>query len=244
MSEQSNHDSVNVRGRVWKWFKRLCKATVLLLALYVTIVIVGLIPVNNDFQPDPDGVLIHVTSNAVHADLIIPVSNSTIDWRHEFPNDLFSGSTLTATHVAFGWGDKGFFIETPTWDDLKVGTAANALLIPSDSCMHVAYTSADSYGREKRSVLISKNQYRKLVDFIETSFETNDSGRRIAISGSAYGSRDAFFESRGHYHALNTCNSWVGRALAAAGVRVPWLTPMPKSPMLYLPRDEILDLAP
>ena len=239
MTDQTSVEAISHSGRIWKWSKRAFKAVVFVLALYALIVLVGLIPVNNDFQPDAEGVQIHVTSNAVHADVIVPVSNSVVDWRQEFSSDLFSGSTSSATHVAFGWGDKGFFIETPTWNDLKVSTAANALLIPSDSCMHVVFTHADSHDQDKHSVFISESQYRKLVGFIKASFETNASAERILISGAAYGGRDAFFESYGRYHALNTCNSWAGRALQAAGVRTPWLTPMPKSPMLYLPQDAV-----
>ena len=237
MPDQSEEHTTQHRGRIWIWLKRFVKFICFAVLLYATIVVVGLIPVNNDFQPDPEGVLIHVTSNAVHADVIVPVSNSVVDWRQEFPADSFSGPTSAATHVAFGWGDKGFFIETPTWNDLKVSTAANALLIPSDSCMHVVFARADSYGQEKRSVWISASQYQQLVEHINASFATDNFGQRILIPNSAYGSRDAFFESQGRYHALNTCNSWVGRALTAAGVRVPWLTPLPKSPMLYLPNE-------
>ena len=199
------------------------------------ILLVGLIPVNNSFEPDPDGVQIFVTSNAVHADIIVPVTNRVVDWRDEFGSDSFSGSISDATYVAFGWGDKGFFIETPTWADLKVSTAANALLIPSDTCMHVVFARADAYHQDRRSVFISQDQYQKLVSFIKNSFALNEAAERILISNAAYGSRDAFFESHGRYHALNTCNSWAGRALREAGVTTPWLTPMPKSPMLYLP---------
>jgi len=237
MPDQLSVETAGDRRRFRKWIKRLFKAIAFVVVSYVLIVIVGLIPVNNDFQPEVDGVQIYVTSNAVHADVIVPVSNLVIDWRQEFATDSFSASALAATHVAFGWGDKGFFIETPTWNDLKVSTAANALLIPSDSCMHVVFADASAYGQDKRSVWISKEQYQKLVNFILASFEISDSGQRIEIPDSAYGSRDAFFESHGRYHALNTCNSWAGRALRAADVRVPWLTPMPKSPMLYLPAD-------
>lgn len=241
MTDQPEEKAAQYRSRIW--LMRFMKAIGVAGLLYTLIVLAGLIPVNNDFQPDPDGVLVYVTSNAVHADVIVPVSNSVIDWRREFPDGSFSGPTFSATHVAFGWGDKGFFIETPTWNDLKVLTAVNALLIPSDSCMHVVFARADSYDQDKRSVMISEDQYRNLVEFIKGSFETDKTGQRILIPDSAYGNRDAFFESCGRYHALNTCNSWAGRSLRAAGVRVPLLTPIPKSPMLYLPKDATADLA-
>jgi len=38
---------------------------------------------------------------------------------------------------------------------------------------------------------------------------------------------------------FNTCNSWVGRGLKTAGARTPWLSPLPKTPMLYIENEEI-----
>ena len=209
-----------------------------MLVTYVLILVVGLIPVNNDFEPAENGVLIYLTSNAVHADIIVPISTPTVDWRTEFSPAAFAGGAGNATHMALGWGDKGFFIETPTWSDLKVSTAANALLIPSDCCLHVSYTRVGLLGTDAHSVMISNDQYERLTKFIEQSFKTDELGQRIQIQNAAYGYNDAFFAAKGNYHALNTCNSWVGRALKTAGVRVPLLTPMPKSPMFYLPAEE------
>jgi hypothetical protein len=55
------------------------------------------------------------------------------------------------------------------------------------------------------------------------------------IAGYAYGSTDAFFEADGSYHLLNTCNSWVGRGLRKAGIKVPWMSLLPHTPTLYFP---------
>ena len=208
-----------------------------MLVVYLLILLIGLLPANNGFVPAENGIPVYLTSNAVHADIIVPISSSVIDWRAEFPPQHFAGTTNHATHVAFGWGDKGFFIKTPAWSDLKVSTAANALLIPSDCCMHVVFTRADLLSPDACSVQISPEQYEHLVDFINETFQTDETGSRIQIAGAAYRQNDAFFMAKGHYHALNTCNSWVGRALRKTGVRVPILTPMPKSPMLYLPNE-------
>ena len=84
------------------------------------------------------------------------------------------------------------------------------------------------------SVTISEQQYQELVDHIDAAFERDADGQRIQIAGEAYFQTDGFFRAKGRYHLLNTCNSWAGRALKAAGVKVPWLSPMPKTPMLYL----------
>ena len=38
-------------------------------------------------------------------------------------------------YVAIGWGDRGFYVDTPTWADLKLSTLCNALFVPSESVL-------------------------------------------------------------------------------------------------------------
>jgi len=199
----------------------------------IAILVVGLIPVNNDFRPTEDGIQIFLVSNAVHADIILPVSTTEIDWSERFTDADFLGDTKNRSHVALGWGDQGFFLKTKTWDDLKISTAANALLVPSESCVHVSFTSPDAY-QDPVSVTISREQYARMVEFVGSTFELDEQGGYIQIPGEAYSTNDAFFRAKGSYHVFNTCNSWVGRSLKVAGVKTPMLTPLPKTPMLYL----------
>ncbi len=209
---------------LWAW--RCC----LLLAI---LLLVGLIPVNYAFEPSGEGIEILVTSTAVHADFILPLVTNEKDWRQDFAGQTNGDPTATYTHVAIGWGDRGFFLETPTWADLRVATAANALLWPSSTCLHVQLTKANYYS-QATSIRISPQQYRRLVQFIESSFRRSATGEMVVIPGYRYHTDDAFYEAVGQYHMLNTCNSWIGRGLAAAGVRTPWLSPIPHSPTIYL----------
>ena len=219
--------------KIGRCVKRLGKLIVLVVLVVVAILVVGLIPVNNNFQPAEDGIQIFLVSNAVHADIILPVSTAEIDWSERFAETEFKGEISDQSHVAFGWGDRGFFLETETWDDLEMSTAANALLLPSESCVHVSFTSPDSY-LDPVSVTISPEQYDRLVKFIGDTFELDERGEYIQISGEAYSTNDAFFASKGRYHFFNTCNSWVGRCLKTTGVKTPWFSPLPKTPMLYI----------
>ncbi len=201
---------------------------------YAGFVVVGLIPINNDFQPAKDGVTIFVSSNPVHADVILPITTDVINWRTEFPTSCFQGDTSGATHVAIGWGDRGFFLKTPTWADLKLSTATNALLWPSDTCLHVTMKSNVQTKADVKSVSLTPKQYGQLVEFVRSSFALKDGAIR-QIPSAAYNQNDAFFEAVGNYHCCNTCNSWVGNALDSANVRVGLTTPLPKTVFLYLP---------
>ena len=213
--------------------KRVIKAIALLPVVYLFIVAIGLVPVNNNFESTPDGIEMYVVSNAIHADIILPRSNPIVDWIQAFANTKFKGDISRMTHVAVGWGDCRFYIETPTWDQFKVSNAANALFLPSDSCIHVTFTRPEYY-QDAIPIKVSHKQYHDLVSFINEAFKKDDHGQIIQIQEGAYSTTDAFFEAHGTYHFLNTCNAWTGRALGHAGLTVPWFSPLPKTPLLYL----------
>ena len=79
-----------LRGRIARVLLRCCQFFLLLLVLYFLLALVGLIPVNNDFEPTPDGVEIMVTSTAIHADLVLPIRNETVDWSQYLPPSDFA----------------------------------------------------------------------------------------------------------------------------------------------------------
>ncbi len=218
--------------------RRIAKRTFYVIAcsigIYFAIVLVGLLPVNNDFLESDQGVEIWVISNAVHSDFVLPLETEWMDWREYFSSDSFTKPLSEMTHCAIGWGDRGFFVETPTWADLKIATAVNALAWPSGSCVHVDLTKIEHL-QNAVSVRISVQQYKDLVAYVQKSFRL-ENGKPIRIANAGYGDTDAFFEARGTYHVFNTCNCWIGNGLQAAGVRTGWFTPLPKTVFLHLPK--------
>ncbi len=217
--------------------RRLLAAAAVCVVLAGLYVVVGLVPVNRGFIPTPGGVEVALVSSAVHADVIVPIAHGSVDWRDWLGDDAFSvGWPKHATHLAVGWGDRGFFLNTPEWSDLRPGTAARALLWPSATCMHVTLTRIDLYEPAAlRTVTLSDTQHADLVRFVRQSFNTAAHDRPSKIAGVAYGDYDAFYDAAGRYHAVRNCNNWVGAALRAAGVSAPWYTPVPKTMFFYLP---------
>ncbi len=223
----------------------LCKWIVaspfLLLSLYCTIILVGLIPVNNDFQQAENGVTIHVFSTEIHSDIVMPIKTEVINWRKKFPAKYFEEPPEDATHVAIGWGAKKFFIETAEWEDFKLSTAVEAMVFPSATCMHVRLTTLDGMrmvGNHAQTITITRDQYKRLVDHIHSAFETDEDGQYMFIPNSAYDWEDAFFEAKGSYNCVNTCNAWAGRALTSAGIRTPWFATMPGTLCMYVPEKK------
>lgn len=232
---------------IWRWFRSGVKTLSGLVAVYFLIVLVGLIPVNNDFKQsklDDDGsVRIFVQSSDVHADILVPLTNEHVNWLDYFP---LKKTASPKDYIAFGWGERAFYLETPTWGDLTISTAVGAMLLPTESIMHCTIERPIE-SKSCRSVVISDKQYRKLIGYITRSFKPKSESEASDASllmtppseierrfiHEAWSKKHHFYQAMGSYHAMNTCNCWVGNGLSHAGVRIARFTPMPKTVFLY-----------
>lgn len=219
---------------------RVLKWLLLVPAFYVAAVLVGLMPVNKGFRgadvDDASSVTIFVYSGSIHTDLILPVRTLTKDWRDEFPAEHLERDNVDRySHVAIGWGDRGFCLHTPTWAELRYSTAINAMLISSSSVVHVDYCRKPTLGGGCQSVTISAAQYATLVEYVLSSLRES-APARSPIPGAAYYDTDAFYVANGSYHCFNTCNCWAADGLEKAGVTVPWFSPLPSTVLWYLHR--------
>jgi hypothetical protein len=95
--------------------------------------------VNSDRKPVKDGIEIFVKSNGVHTDFVLPSENKIMSWKALFPARTFEKVDSSSQWLAFGWGDKGFFLDTPTWAELKFSTAFKAAFWLGSSAMHLTY---------------------------------------------------------------------------------------------------------
>jgi uncharacterized protein (TIGR02117 family) len=174
-------------------------------------------------QPD---ITIYLKSGGIHTDIVVPVKTAGKDWsQHIRYKDTRSGDT-TFNYVAFGWGDKGFYLETPTWNDLKASTAFKAAFWLSTSAMHTTYCKNPEENNRCVRLVISKEQYQRLITYIENSLQADSTGHPVAIGANVrYGNNDAFYEAKGRYSLFYTCNTWTNNALKASGQRACWWTP-------------------
>ena len=174
-------------------------------------------------QPE---IVIYLKSNGIHTDLVLPVKAENKNWSEGILYKNTRSGDTTFNYVAFGWGDKGFYLETPTWADLKASTALKACFGLGTSAIHTTFYH--SLAEEERCVrlVISKDQYRRLVSYIENSLQTDSSGNPIVIPTEArYNAQDAFYEAKGSYSLFHTCNTWANNALKASGLKACWWTP-------------------
>lgn len=91
----------------------------------------GLSHITVNIEPEKsDEVAIFINSNGVHTDIVVPVSNDIKDWSKEILFNHTKAKDSLMKYIAFGWGDKGFYLDTPEWSDLKASTAAKAAFLP------------------------------------------------------------------------------------------------------------------
>ena len=192
----------------------------------------SLIPVNRSFSPELGSIRIYIVSNGMHTDFVQPIETPVINWKEHVPAEDFHDGWQLASHMAFGWGDRGFYLNTPEWKDLRIKTAAIALFTPSKSAMHVTLWPEPAVDDRVVQVSLTETQYSNLVNYIMDSFELNPEGQAIKVQHPGYGDYDLFFESPLKFHIFRTCNTWTGQGLKVAGVRTPLWTPYDR-PILY-----------
>jgi uncharacterized protein (TIGR02117 family) len=140
------------------------------------------------------------------------------------PADTESGDS-SALHVAFGWGDRTFYVRTRTWDNLSPGVAFNALFCSGSAAMHVTFYSRLEESESCRKIRISRSSYLKLVQYVRASFSLDGLSKPRQIAGAHYWSNDSFYEAEGTFSLFFTCNTWANSGLKAAGMEACLWTP-------------------
>lgn len=195
----------------------------------------GSVPSNAGWTQPEAGMRIYIQSNGIHTGIVMPMVGGGEDWRDlARPEDLRDPRYARYSHVSFGWGDRSFYLETPTWADLKPLTVLAAATGSERTVMHVDHLPEPRVDADTRAITLRPEEYRRLAAFIRASFR-EDRGQRPAHQF-GYGDYDAFYDARGRYSAIRTCNAWTGEALRHAGVRVGAWTPFPVTVLGWFPR--------
>lgn len=196
----------------------------LLLIYLLAVIILPLIPVNKTTSSSGDWVEIYILTNGMHTDIVVPVETDVINWSEIIPFDD-TKAKQPMKYIAFGWGDKGFYLDTPEWKDLKFSTAFKAAFWLGDSAMHTTFYNSISESEDCKKMTISKNEYIKMVNYIKNSFEFGTIGKvQLIPTEMVYGDNDSFYEARGTYNIFFTCNAWASDALKEAKQTAPLWT--------------------
>lgn len=203
-----------------KIIKKLLKyLAIFILSLLTYLLIVTLlsyVSVNEDFAENQQEIPIYILTNGVHTDVVLPIKNEHYDWSNQLKFEHTKSKDTTYQYVALGWGDKGFYLETPTWADLKASTALKAATGLSSSAMHVTFYKNLKENKSCKKIQISLENYQNLIAFINKSFQIKSRDFLKIETDAVYGKHDVFYEANGSYSLFYTCNSWANQALKAA----------------------------
>ncbi len=211
------------RHLVMKFIKKVLKFLGFIIAIPIVYTLVSLllsaITVNDDTPQDhPENKqAIYLSTNGVHLDIILPLE--LMD--ESLLQDLVIENQ--EKYLAFGWGDEGFYLNTPTWGDLTFKTAFKAMFLKSTTLMHVTRHS------QKRaswtSITISNEELNKLNAFILQSFYLDSEGRKVELPNTGYHNYDHFYKALGSYSSIKTCNSWANSGFKKSGLKAAFWTP-------------------
>ncbi|URW75681.1 TIGR02117 family protein [Sphingomonas donggukensis] len=198
---------------------------VLLLYLYGAAgMIGGLIPVNTGRATPTEGIRIYVEDNGIHTGIVLPAEG----WEDIVRPDHFADPRYAGHRWrSFGWGDRAFYIGTPTWWDVNPLTVLRSATGSDDTVIHVDAIPEPQVGPRVRMVVVTPAEFARLTAFIRASFAPGAPVR-------GYGAYDAFYPATGRYSAARTCNAWTGEALRHAGLKMGRWTPFPATVMTWL----------
>jgi uncharacterized protein (TIGR02117 family) len=169
---------------------------------------------------------VRVVSNGWHTAIVIPrsevVATGLLPESAHFPGAAF---------LEFGWGDRVYYPAK----EKTLGMTLGAALTATPAVMHMVgrarapgRTDADS---EVVRVALTEGGIRLLVRAIAGEFERPEGGSAEPISPGLYPDSH-FYDARGTFHLLNTCNTWAARMLRAGGVNL--------SPSGVITADELM----
>lgn len=177
-----------------------------------------------------------VLANPIHTDIALPPDSDVLERFSFLADDGLPVDIDGVEWLVFGWGGRSFYMETPTWAELKPWPALRALTLDR-AAMHVSVTGAIEPGIGGVLALdLPGASFERLMQGIEAGFWFAGGDRPILIEGRSYGEYDLFYEGTGWFNALFGCNLWTAAALRAAGLRTGWWNPLPQSLLWSLRR--------
>lgn len=213
-------------NNLWTALRAIAGWPSLLLGLYMAAALIGShIPANNGWRPAAEGVDIFVETNGVHVSLIVPMAAAGEDLSDLIRPEHLHNRDLFGTHAMIGWGHGRVYRNARTWDDVKSGDIMSATIGSDFTTLHVYHLVNPQPLLHRKKLRVSNAQYGAIIRQIRATFRLNSRGQSVAHP--AYDADNLFYDSKGHYSAIHTCNNWTGNILRNAGVRIGVWTPLP-----------------
>lgn len=190
---------------------RLCSLTaLLLLACCVGCRAPGVPLYPLEAQEAPQ--FIYVVGHGWHTGIVVPwdaIDERLWPEKHDFPE---------ARYLEVGWGDHDFY-RTPqagfcTLVQAALWSPASVLFVIGVRAPVTEYfTRADIV-----EIPLSRRGLDELLRFVHATYARDSAGRQIPLGPGNNHPFSTFYRAEGRYSMFNTCNTWVAKALQAAGL--------------------------
>ncbi len=178
-------------------------------------------------QKSKESEQIHILYSSMHSDIVLNIKSMH---NKKLKKKLRTFINKREGYLSFGWGDKETYLNTPTWNDIKISTSIKALFINTPSLMHVSYIYNIKKYQNIKKIKMSKEQLAILEQSILKSFNLE-----AFTQYQGYGRDDFFYTSIYNYNLFNTCNTWTGDRLREANVSMSYWTPLSSNVIDSLP---------
>jgi uncharacterized protein (TIGR02117 family) len=177
---------------------------------------------------------IYVYNSGIHTDLVVPVKTPLWNWQQSINLKSIAADINSLKYLGFGFGDRSYFLETSRGATPKFSTIFNALFLPTPPAMRaIAYRNIPQKYSNIKCLKISKFNYLNLVNFLENSFQLDPKNRKNLIEKipNYWG---GYYEARGTYSILRSCNDWTAEALRIAEINTPIWSSLSSAIMWHL----------
>ncbi|RZS99927.1 TIGR02117 family protein [Aquimarina brevivitae] len=193
--------------------------------LYLIIAIIcSYIPVNTETATNAN-YDIYLSTNGIHLEIVMPKKNLSPFLLNNLKH------REKERYISFGWGDKNFYANTPTWKDITPAVGLKALFLNTPTLIHVS--RYQKFKAHWVSIKVSKDQLQSLNQFIQDSFVIDSTSSLMLKPQPGYWKQDNFYTAKGSYTCFNTCNSWVNRGFKESEIKASLWTPFDFG-LLYL----------
>lgn len=202
--------------------------------IFSALLIGALLPQKSKRSPAICDVKICVINFGFHSEIIVPAQNNIFNWQKYLPfNQIGAGKNTGYNYLAFGWGEREFYMNPPREMDAKIAAGIKALFLPNPSVIRVEGYKNLPQNSEIECFGVSRTGYLKLNTFIKNTFEVYRQGEKIRLQH-GLPTNVSYYEAKGTYSILRNCNSWTAEGLRKADVNTPMWAGLSTAIMLHL----------
>lgn len=145
------------------------------------------------------GIKIYIFKDYIHSDYI-------------FESILFKDVfNCKDKFIKIGWGDRKIFLETKSWNDLKLIDFIQAFFGLNETVLRIQFL--EKLPENLKEIEINKNQ----LEILKKHIKNSNNGRTIDKKETYFQDGD-YFESELKYNCITNCNNWINYGLRLAKV--------------------------